>query len=185
MTIPTMRTQRLVLRPFSGEDVGPLHLMLSEKGVLRYFPRTDPPPRDRVQKMVSGSLRHWEEHGYGVWAVASPLTGDLMGRCGLQYLPETDEVEVDFLLGRAFWGQGFATEAARASVRYGFEKWSFESLVGIVHPGNKASQGVLQKLGMVCTEQTVYFGMEVYRFALERSAYDRASGSWATAVCIV
>jgi RimJ/RimL family protein N-acetyltransferase len=185
MTIPTMRTQRLVLRPFSGEDVGALYRILGEKGLLRYFPTTDPPPRDRVQKMISGSLRHWAERGYGLWAVASPSNGEFMGRCGLQYLPETDEVEVDFLLGRAFWGQGFATEAARASVRYGFEEWNFESLVGIVHPENKASQRVLQKLGMECTEQTVYFGMECYRYALKRSAYDRASESWETDAYLV
>jgi RimJ/RimL family protein N-acetyltransferase len=178
MTIPSIITPRLILRAFTEEDVDPLHRILSEEGVLRYFPRTDPPSRDRVQRMVLGLLRHWEERGYGLWAVESQSDGELMGRCGLQYLPDTEEVEVDFVLGKAFWGHGFATDAARASLRYGFEELGVECIVGIVHTGNKASQRVLEKLGMVLVEQRPFWGMECYRYAIDPSAYDRASRSW-------
>ena len=70
MSVPVATTPRLILRAFSQEDIDPLHRILSQEGVLRYFPKTDPPPRDRVEKMVLGQLKHWEEHGYGLWAVA-------------------------------------------------------------------------------------------------------------------
>ena len=178
MRIPTIATPRLTLRAFTEKDVEPLHRILSGRDVLRYFPRTDPPPPDRVQKMVSGLLKHWEKYGYGLWAVESRSTRELMGRSGLQYLPETEEIEVDFLLGKAFWGKGFATEAGRASLRHGFEELGLESVVGIVHPENKASQRVLEKLGMKFMEQTRYFGMDCYRYAIERPGYARASASW-------
>jgi ribosomal-protein-alanine N-acetyltransferase len=128
--------------------------------------------------MVLGHQAHWRERGYGLWAVEARSTGQLMGRSGLQYLPETDEVEVDFLLGRAHWGKGFATEAGRASVRYGFEEVGVESIVGIVHPDNTASRRVLEKLGMRSTGPAEYFGMACYRYAVERSAYDGVSESW-------
>lgn len=181
MTIPTIPTPRLVLRPFSEEDVEPMYCILKEDGVLRYFPRTDPPPRERVQKMILGLLQHWQERGYGLWAVESRWSGELMGRCGLQYLPDTEEMEVDFILGKPFWGQGFATEAGRASVRYGFEELGVERVVGIVHLENRASQRVLEKLGMERLEQKPFFGMECYRYAIERSAYERLAGSWTSA----
>ena len=178
MTIPTITTQRLVLRAFTEEDVEPLYHILRGKDVLRYFPPMDPLPRDRVQKMVLRLLKHWEARGYGLWAVTSRATGTLMGRCGLQWLPDTEEVEVDFILGQAFWGQGFATEAARASLRYGFEELELERVVGIVHVENIASRRVMEKLGMTMVEQREFFSIPCYRYAVDRSAYDRASESW-------
>jgi ribosomal-protein-alanine N-acetyltransferase len=178
MTIPTLQTPRLVLRAFTEEDVDPMHQILSGEGVLRYFPPTDPLPRDRVHKMVLGLLRHWDERGYGLWAVESRPEGELMGRCGLQYLAELDEVEIDFILGRPFWGQGFGTEAARASVCHGFEELGLERVVGIVHVENRASQGVLEKLGMALVEQREFFGIPCYHYAVERPAFDRVSVSW-------
>jgi len=181
MTIPTLTTPRLVLRAFSEEDVDAMHQILIGEGVLRYFPPTDPPPRDRVQRMVLGLLRHWNERGYGLWAVESQPDGELMGRCGLQYLAELDEVEVDFILGKAFWGQGFGTEAARASVRYGFEELGLERVVGIAHVENRASQRVLEKLGMALVEQREFFGIPCYRYAVERPAFERVSAGWESA----
>lgn len=170
---PTIITPRLLLRAFTHQDVVPLHRLLSGEGVLRYFPKAEPPSLDRVEKMISRLLTHWEERGYGLWAVESRSTEELMGRCGLQHVPETDEIEVDFILGRDFWGEGFATEAGQASVRYGFEDLGLESLVGIVHPENNASQRVLEKLGMEFVDERRYFGMECYRYTIERASYDR------------
>jgi RimJ/RimL family protein N-acetyltransferase len=171
-------TERLVLRAFTQEDVEPMHRILGGPGVLRYFPKSDPPSRDRVREMILGQHSHWRKRGYGLWAVQARSTGDLMGRSGLQYLPETDEVEVDFILGGAHWGQGFATEAGQASLRYGFEEISLESVVGIVHPENAASRHVLEKLGMTLTGPAEYFGMACYRYAIERLSFDRVSESW-------
>jgi RimJ/RimL family protein N-acetyltransferase len=178
MRIPTLTTPRLVLRPFTTADVDSMCRILNGKGVLRYFPPTDPPGRDRVQRMISGLLKHWEEHGYGLWAMESRSNGELAGRCGLQFLPDTEEVEVDFILGREFWGQGLATEAGRASLRYGFDRLGLESIVGIVHLENRASQRVLEKLAMERVEQKQFFGIECYRYAVERSSFIAASTSW-------
>jgi len=171
MSIPTITTPRLILRAFTAEDTDSLQRILGEEGVLRYFPKSDPPPRDKVQAMIARQLKHWEERGYGLWAVESRPTGELLGRCGLQYLPETDETEVDFILGKKFWGQGLATEAGRASVRYGFEELPLASIVGIVHPENLASRRVLEKLGMKLIERRRYFDMDCYRYAIERAWY--------------
>ena len=172
MDIPINPTSRLILRPFSLEDVDAMTRILGQKDVLRYFPRSDPPARDRVEKMIQGLITHWRERGYGLWAVEARSSGELMGRCGLQYLPDTDEVEVDFILGPDFWNKGYATEAGRASVRYGFEVLGIDCIVGIVHTGNGPSQRVLEKLGMVRIEHKEFFGMDCYRCAIDRAGFE-------------
>jgi ribosomal-protein-alanine N-acetyltransferase len=178
MTIPTITTPRLKLRSFAAGDVDPMFDILNQEGVLRYFPVADPPARDRVAGMIRRLINHWEERGYGLWAVESRADGMLMGRCGLQYLLDTDEVEVDFILGRPFWGQGFATEAARAGVRYGFEALDIDGITGIAHVENRGSQRVLEKLGMDRIEQKQFFGMECYRYRVDRKAYHAVSQMW-------
>jgi ribosomal-protein-alanine N-acetyltransferase len=175
MMPPTLTTPRLTLRPFTTNDVEAMHHILNQEGVLRYFPSTDPPGRDRVERMILRLLSHWEERGYGLWAVASREDGTLLGRCGLQYLPDTEEVEVDFILGRPFWGQGYATEAGQASLRYGFEELELERIVGIAHVENHASQRVLEKLGMHLVERELLWGIDCCLYRIDRGTY-RESG---------
>lgn len=169
--IPTITTPRLTLRPFTEADIGPLHQILVEPDVLRYFPNPDPPARDRVEKLVTGQLAHWAEHGYGWWAVEVRPDGAFAGWNGLQYLPETDETEIGYLLGKPFWGRGLATEGARAGLRFGFEELGLEKIVAVVHPDNVASRRVIEKLGMHGGDQAHYFGMDVYHYALDRQAF--------------
>jgi ribosomal-protein-alanine N-acetyltransferase len=171
MSIPTIPTSRLILRAFTKEDVGPLHRILGEEDVLRYFPNTKPPSQDQVGKLISAQLKHWTEHGYGWWAVEPRRENELIGWSGLQFLPETKEVEVAYLLGKAFWGKGLATEAAQASLQFGFENFELESIVAIVHPENIASQRVIEKLGMSFVDRTHYFGMDCYRYTIDRSSF--------------
>lgn len=168
MDIPTVKTANLNLRAFSEKDTDDLHHILMGDHVLQYFPNGSPPSREQVSKMILNLLKHWDEHGYGLWAVESRPTGELMGRSGLQYLTDTNEVEVDFILGTQFWGQGFATEAGQASLQYGFENLELDMMVGIVHTDNVASQRVLEKIGMQFMEAKEYFGMACHRYAIER-----------------
>ena len=169
MDVPIIKTARLVLRTFSEQDIDPLFHILQEKDVLRYFPpNPNPLNRERAERIITRQQEHWQEHGYGWWGVESQNDKELIGWCGLQYLPETDEVEVAYLLSKAYWGKGLAIEAAQASLHFGFENLGFERIVGIVHLENIASQRVLEKLGMQLTEAKEYFGMDCYRYKIER-----------------
>jgi RimJ/RimL family protein N-acetyltransferase len=175
MNVPTITTARLILRPLTGEDLEPLHHIMSEKDVLRYFPNPDRPSLDRIQGIITRQLKHWEEHGYGWWALELRSKNGLIGWSGLQFLPETEETEVAYLLGKAFWGRGLATEAAQAGLRYGFENVGLESIVGIVHPENIASQRVIEKLGMSFVDQARYFGMDCYHYSITVSSFRSGS----------
>jgi ribosomal-protein-alanine N-acetyltransferase len=141
---------------------------MGERGVLCYFPKQDPPSLDRVEKLISAQLQHWVEHGYGWWAAVPRGGTDLIGWAGLQYLPDTEEIEVAYLLGKPYWGQGLATEAARASLDFGFNSLGLSCVVGIVHPENIASQRVLEKAGLSLVERAHYFGMDCLRYSIEK-----------------
>jgi ribosomal-protein-alanine N-acetyltransferase len=175
MNIPTLTTERLRLRPFAETDLDALHPLLVEEGVMRYFPNPAPPSRERVEQLIRRQLAHWEKHGFGWWVVellsapdaARPPAAGLLGWNGLLYLPETDEVEVDFLLGREHWGKGYATEGARASLRFGFCDLGLTTIVALAHPDNTASRHVIEKLGMRFVERTRYFDMDVCKYTLD------------------
>jgi RimJ/RimL family protein N-acetyltransferase len=177
MEAPTVVTERLILRSFTEQDSGALYRIMNEDDVLRYFPNSRPPAPETVERLIGRRLQHWQEHGYGWWAVELREQPGLIGWNGLQYLPDTDEVEVGYLLSRENWGRGLAVEGACEGLRYGFEKLGLGEIVGIVHPENLASQRVLEKLGMVRTAETEYFGMAVYRYAINAAAYSRVRGT--------
>ena len=164
MSIPTIKTARLTLRPFTLKDAEPLHQILSIPGVLEYFPNPDPPDLEHVQKLVQRRIDHWGDHDYGWWAVEPNRVGELIGWSGLQHLPETDEIEIGYLLSKPYWGKGLATESAIAGLDYGFNSLSVEKIIGIVHPENITSQKVLEKIGLRFQERTEYFGMECYKY---------------------
>ncbi len=174
MKAPSIGSSRLNLRPFSLDDLTPFHQILGEDAVLRYFPNSNPPSRERVEKMISGQLNHWSEHGYGWWAVEPKSEqGKMIGWCGLQYLPETDEIEVSNLLSRSYWGKGLATEGALAGLEYGFDRLNIERIVGIIHQENIASGRVLENLGMGPRIEAEYFGMTCFRYEIYRADFYR------------
>jgi ribosomal-protein-alanine N-acetyltransferase len=150
---------------------------MADRDVMRYFPRPDPPSRDQIERLINAQLKHWDEHGLGWWAVQLASSGQLIGWSGLQFLPETDETEVAYLLGKRLWGRGLATEAAQAGLRLGFQTLRLERIVGIVHPDNAASRRVLEKLGMGFVDRVCYFGMDCCRYAMDRSEYSPGEAS--------
>jgi len=180
VNIPTRDTERLRLRSLTADDVPPLFDAMNNVEVMRYFPSSHPPTFEQVSKMVERQTKHWEHFGYGWWAVEEINEKLVIGWCGMQYLPDTGEIEVAYLIGMDYWGRGYATEAASEALRFAFDDLDLPAVVGIVHRGNKASQRVLEKLGGTNRSEAVYFGMESYRYLIKprmagpsRGLYDR------------
>jgi len=98
---------------------------------------------------------------------------EIIGWAGLQFLPELDETEVGFLLDRPFWGKGYATEAALASLEFGFEHFGLDHIIALVHPENLASRRVIEKCGMSYTETLSLWGIELMRYRTESSFLDK------------
>ncbi len=167
MDIPKVKTLRLILRSFRLQDAEALYQILGIPGVLEYFPDPKPPDIERVQRLVQKQIEHWSEYGYGWWAVEPDGKDELIGWSGLQYLPETDEIEIGYLLSKPYWGMGLATESAIAGLDYGFKMLKIPQIIGIVHPANIASQKVLEKIGLTFQEEAEYFGMACYKYLIK------------------
>ena len=167
MEIPTLQTQRLSLRPLVPADALTLHDIYQTEGVLQYFPNQNPPPLEKVEQFISGQQAHWEAYGYGNWGIVPKGEVEIIGWAGLQFLPETDETEVGYLLSRQSWGKGYATEVTRASIQFGFEHFNFPEIIALVHPDNVASLKVAAKCGLTVVEHKVYWGIEMVRHTVK------------------
>jgi ribosomal-protein-alanine N-acetyltransferase len=106
------------------------------------------------------NLKHWADHGFGMWMLRDPATSAVIGRAILRHLDVegVDEVEVGYGFLPEYWGRGLATEIARACIRIGFDQLGLPSLVAITTPANLASQRVMTKAGLACERDIVHAG---------------------------
>jgi len=161
------------LRPLQAPDAVTLHRIYQAEGVLRYFPNSAVPPLEKVERFIANQQAYWDKHGYGNWGLLPDGKTEIIGWAGLQYLPELDETEVGFLLDRSHWGKGFATEAALAALKFGFEHFDLDHIIALVHPENRASQRVIEKCGMAYVDSLALWGMELVRYRANKEAFDR------------
>lgn len=161
------------MRPLQAPDAVTLHRIYQAEGVLRYFPNSAVPPLEKVERFIANQQAHWDKHGYGNWGLLPDGKTEIIGWAGLQYLPELDETEVGFLLDRSHWGKGFATEAALAALKFGFEHFDLDHIIALVHPENRASQRVIEKCGMAYVDSLALWGMELMRYRANKEAFDR------------
>jgi RimJ/RimL family protein N-acetyltransferase len=168
MTVPILSTPRLILRPWTPTDGDRLFEILQEPRIFQYFPKTSAPPRTWVEKYIAHHLKHWHERGCGHWAVVTQEDNMVIGWTGLEYLPELEQTEVAYLLSVQAQGRGYATEAARAAVEFGFGTCHLSVLIGLVHPENAASIRVLEKCGLVLNDRLTLWGLEMLRYSARR-----------------
>jgi RimJ/RimL family protein N-acetyltransferase len=140
----SLRTARLLLRPWHDQDDAAFAELAANPAVMEYLLLLPGwPARKRA---------HWEKHGFGQWVVEIPGETGFIGVVGLETVSYeahfTPAVEVAWRLARAYWGKGYATEAARAALDYGFEKLGLEEIVALTVPANWRSRRVMERLGM-------------------------------------
>jgi RimJ/RimL family protein N-acetyltransferase len=165
--IPRLETDRLVLRAFEERDLDAYASFTGDPEVMRYMGR-GPFDRQGAWREMAFFLGHWRLRGFGHWALESKETGELVGRCG-PYFPEGwPALEVGWLLGRAHWGRGYATEAARRSLEYAWRELRAERVVSLVAPGNERSARVARRLGGRPAGTAAILGLEVSMFEYER-----------------
>ncbi len=145
-----LETERLILRRWRASDQAPFAALNADPAVMRHFLRTLTAEECRA---IIGRLQdHFAEHGYGFGAVERKSDGAMIGMVGLGAArfdgPPSPCVEVGWRLARAYWGQGYATEAARAWLEYGFGTLGLAEIVAFVVPANQRSQAVMTRLGM-------------------------------------
>ena len=149
-----VETRRVKLRPFIAEDLDRFRAIASEEEVLRYLPESDRMTPDQMKAVF-----HWLIECYAsntrdrIRKLTLPIvvksSGEIVGWCGLGPLDfDPSEIELYIVISHDHWGQGYATEAGRAMLGYGFRELGLPRTVAVVAPANHASRRVIEKLEM-------------------------------------
>ena len=148
---PELRTERLLLRRWRESDLDPFAALNADPVVMEHFHhgvRTRAETADFMNRIE----QEFEQRGFGLWAVEVAGIASFIGFVGLHAAtfaaPFTPAVEVGWRLAHTYWGQGYATEAARAALTFGFEQARLDEIVSFTSVGNLRSQRVMQRIGM-------------------------------------
>ena len=130
-------TERLLLRPFTLEDAAAIATVYGDPEVMRHVGEGTAAGDWRTAKMLEEYIAHQERHGFSFWAVVERAGGQLIGHAGLYHGEDgSPEIELGYTLGRAWWGRGYATEAAAACRDVAFERLALETVTAIADPAN-------------------------------------------------
>ena len=142
-----IETERLILRPWQAADLVPFIRMNKDPDVMRFF--TGPLEAEQTKEFYESILREFAEYGYGLYAAEEKGSGCFIGFRWAKFEAAFCPCEeIGWRLCKEYWGKGYATEGAKACLSYGFEKLAFDKIYSFTSIENKASQRVMQKIGM-------------------------------------
>ncbi|MEK6207317.1 MAG: GNAT family N-acetyltransferase [Chloroflexota bacterium] len=169
MALP-LETERLVIRPYRDDDATALHEVFGSPEVMKWTP--SPPSKDvaetaqRLARTMAFTAR--QPPGFGLWALQTRDTSEFLGQVGLFPVEgKGPDVEVAYELAPRVWGHGYATEAARALVDYGFSELGLRRVVALILPDNARSRNVASKCGMTLERPGRYYNLDLLVYARE------------------
>ncbi|TJZ44433.1 GNAT family N-acetyltransferase [Streptomyces piniterrae] len=155
-----IHTPRLLLRRWHDDDLAPMADINADPLVMRWVGDGSVLDLDQTAEAIEGWEEEWDDEGFGRFAVELLASGELAGFVGLSVpadLPEAQhEVEISWRLGRQYWGQGYASEAAQAVLEFALQDRGLDRVIAINRLGNEASENVLRKLGMDVERETTH-----------------------------
>ncbi|MEX1001109.1 MAG: GNAT family N-acetyltransferase [Crocinitomicaceae bacterium] len=159
-------SERLVYAPLDENYARMWIPFLSDESAMRYFPKLNISPEERARQWIDSQLERYRNGTYGMYALHLKKTNDFIGQCGLlkQEVDGKQEVEIGYHLLPQYWGNGYATEAAKHFKKNAFQQQMADSLISIIHKDNLLSQAVAKRNGMHKDFQTNWKGMEVIVF---------------------
>ena len=169
MTMKRIETERLILRPHTIEDILPAYEMNLDTEVSKYTGDGGVVSLSEIERRIKEDVMgDYAKYGFGRFAVELKSKNKFIGFAGLKYLEDLDEVDLGYRLMSEYWGKGYATEASRACVKFGFEVLELDRVIALVMPDNEASINVLLKLGFKFDTFIEEDGEQVKKYSLEK-----------------
>jgi RimJ/RimL family protein N-acetyltransferase len=171
----TLETDRLTLRMLRESDLDPYAEMCADPEVMRYIGDGQPLARPMAWRNLAMMVGHWSLRGYGLWAAEERASGLFVGRIGFWNPEGWPGFELGWMLRRPSWGRGFATEGARAALRFAFTELQQPHVISLIHPDNADSIRVAGRLGERRLDATEVMGKPALVYRITREAWaDRA-----------
>jgi ribosomal-protein-alanine N-acetyltransferase len=163
-----LTTERLLLREMVPADLDFVAAMLADPEVMRFYPKTY--TRAEAQEWLDRQRTRYLRDGHALWLASWRATGEPVGQIGVvrQTVKGVDETEVGYLLARAFWGQGLATEAARACRDHALQTLGRSHVISLIRPENLSSCRVAERMGMRVVDRTPHWGFDHLVYAISR-----------------
>ena len=173
LEIPVLETERLRLRSFCKGDIEGYVAMNADPEVLRYLAGAGAEPWDRGRswRHLAFLLGHWQLGDAGMWAVEHRETGDFIGVVGFAAPDGWPGFELAWTLRRGWWRSGYPTEGARAALEYAFTVLEKARVISLIHPENRASIRVAERIGERLQGHIQHFGREMLCYGLDRKDY--------------
>lgn len=167
MTEVTLETERLILRMLREDDFEQYAKMCADPEVMRFlggkaFSLTE------SWRHLAFLIGHWQLRGYGHWAIEDKSSGRLLGRLGFLNPAGWPGFELGWMLGREFWGRGYATEGARRALDYAFTELDKDHVISCIHPDNAPSIRVAERLGEKLEGESEILGIKVLVYGVDR-----------------
>ena len=171
----SLLTDRLELRELEPTDVDAMFDLLGDPEAMRYFPRAC--TREEALQWIERNQRRYRIFGYGLWAVILRDGNEVLGDCGPTWHEVNDELqlEIGYHFRRRYWGEGYATEAARAVIGWCFENVAVDHVISLIRAENMPSRRVAERNGLVATGSTIFRGMEHLVYRMERERWQAAN----------
>ena len=161
-----IETERLLIRPMRPEDAVALHAVYGDPVVMRRIPSGASDSLETTRRKVARFAEHQATHGFSLRAVVEKASGRVIGNCGLLLVEwRGPDVEVAYRLARSVWGQGYATEAARACVRFGLDVLGLDRVIALTDPDHLASRRVMEKIGLTYLGPARFFDRDLVLYA--------------------
>jgi len=173
--MPTLTTARLRLEPFTDSHVEGLNALNADPEVMRYISGR-PETLEETVAVVQRVKQRWIEMGYSWWSFVDPVSGEVVGAGCLQNLRRDESLhpdpscplEIGWRLRHDHWGQGLATEAARAIAGFAFGELHADELYAVCEPANLASANVMKRLGMQFRGLQRWYGKDLSTYSMTR-----------------
>ena len=168
-----LETDRLIMRMWRTDDFEPYLELCSDLEVMRFLGGK---PLDRYEcwKHMGFLVGHWQLLGFGHWAVEEKATGSFVGRVGFLHPEGWPGFELGWTLSRKFWGRGYASEAARRALQYGFDELDKDHVISLIDPLNTNSIKVAERLGEKVEGKTELLGHDVLIYGIDRPVNSRS-----------
>jgi ribosomal-protein-alanine N-acetyltransferase len=171
MSLPRIETSRLELRPLAAGDVDDIHRLWVHPDVRKYLWDDEAISREQAASVVEESNALFREKGFGLWGAYAREDSPLIGFCGYWFFHDPPQLQLLYGVAPAHWGKGFATELAKAMIRYGFEEAAFDRVIASTDAPNLASLRVMEKAGMTFDRRVFVNGLDTIYYTISREEF--------------